>query len=152
MIWTSFLGIHSFHRNGSAEIRAETTMSSGRGSYMANENRDALTSSTRTYAKSRGYIQTLELSISLQPNHRRKAFRGRERPPCPEARRADLRHPGRKEESCPRLLLRSPVCISMTLAYLSFRRKRLSSLFFRDSARVLRAGVTGAHSRPGRPP
>jgi hypothetical protein len=67
---------------------------------MANENRDALTSSTRTYAKSRGYIQTLELLISLQHNHRRSAGRGLERRPDHIAGgpQADSRHPGRKEE------------------------------------------------------
>jgi hypothetical protein len=46
-------------------LKTETPMSSGRGSYMTDENQDALTSSTRPYAKSRGYIQTFVLSISV---------------------------------------------------------------------------------------
>jgi hypothetical protein len=51
------------------------------------------------YGKSRGYIQTLELPISLQLNRRRSAGRGPGMAPptiAREARRADSRNPGRK--------------------------------------------------------
>jgi hypothetical protein len=80
------------------------------GSYLADENRDALKLSTRPYSKVVATSRHWNSRSGLQLNHRRLAGRGLERRPKHSAGgpQADSRNPGRKREKQPLLRLSVP--------------------------------------------